>query len=163
MKQTHPKASWAATIIRGVRTFPDLESRISSLPSEEERGDAFEVFVEALVSAETVPLHKFEAALFFEACLPIEELARRPTLSEIDVSRLRGETMLAAKELRLAPPRERLAAGLQRLTEALRRHDQTLARPVSIAGQPAAAVAALLREHAERTRSCSGRVEAVIA
>ncbi len=34
-------------------------------------------FVEALLAAETVPLHRFEAALFFEGCLPIEEMARR--------------------------------------------------------------------------------------
>ena len=34
-------------------------------------------FVDALLAAETVPLHPFEAALYFEGCLPIEELARR--------------------------------------------------------------------------------------
>jgi methylenetetrahydrofolate--tRNA-(uracil-5-)-methyltransferase len=34
-------------------------------------------FVEALLAAETVPLHRFEASLFFEGCLPIEEMARR--------------------------------------------------------------------------------------
>ncbi len=34
-------------------------------------------FVEALLDAETVPLHEFEAALYFEGCLPIEEMARR--------------------------------------------------------------------------------------
>jgi len=34
-------------------------------------------FVEALLAAETVPLHKFETALYFEGCLPVEELARR--------------------------------------------------------------------------------------
>jgi methylenetetrahydrofolate--tRNA-(uracil-5-)-methyltransferase len=34
-------------------------------------------FVDALLAAETVPLHKFEAALYFEGCLPVEELARR--------------------------------------------------------------------------------------
>jgi methylenetetrahydrofolate--tRNA-(uracil-5-)-methyltransferase len=34
-------------------------------------------FVEALIGAETVPLHPFEAALYFEGCLPIEEMARR--------------------------------------------------------------------------------------
>jgi len=34
-------------------------------------------FVEALLEADTVPLHKFEAALYFEGCLPIEEMARR--------------------------------------------------------------------------------------
>lgn len=37
----------------------------------------YEGFVEALLQAETVPLHAFEAALYFEGCLPIEELARR--------------------------------------------------------------------------------------
>jgi len=39
--------------------------------------DEYENFVEALLSAETVPLHAFEAALYFEGCLPIEEMARR--------------------------------------------------------------------------------------
>ncbi len=34
-------------------------------------------FVDALLAAETVPLHRFEASLFFECCLPIEEMARR--------------------------------------------------------------------------------------
>jgi methylenetetrahydrofolate--tRNA-(uracil-5-)-methyltransferase len=37
----------------------------------------YEDFVEALLGAETVPLHDFEAALYFEGCLPIEEMARR--------------------------------------------------------------------------------------
>jgi methylenetetrahydrofolate--tRNA-(uracil-5-)-methyltransferase len=39
--------------------------------------DEYHDFVEALLGAETVPLHAFEAALYFEACLPIEEMARR--------------------------------------------------------------------------------------
>ncbi|MEW5976581.1 MAG: methylenetetrahydrofolate--tRNA-(uracil(54)-C(5))-methyltransferase (FADH(2)-oxidizing) TrmFO [Acidobacteriota bacterium] len=34
-------------------------------------------FYEALSQAESVPLHQCEQALFFEACLPIEEMARR--------------------------------------------------------------------------------------
>jgi methylenetetrahydrofolate--tRNA-(uracil-5-)-methyltransferase len=34
-------------------------------------------FVDALLAAETVPLHAFEALLYFEGCLPIEEMARR--------------------------------------------------------------------------------------
>ncbi len=34
-------------------------------------------FVRALLEAEKVPLHKFEKALYFEGCLPIEEMARR--------------------------------------------------------------------------------------
>lgn len=37
----------------------------------------YEAFVENLQGAETVPLHPFEAALYFEGCLPIEEMARR--------------------------------------------------------------------------------------
>jgi methylenetetrahydrofolate--tRNA-(uracil-5-)-methyltransferase len=41
--------------------------------TEEEYGR----FYEALVSAESVPLHEFEKAMYFEGCLPIEELARR--------------------------------------------------------------------------------------
>jgi methylenetetrahydrofolate--tRNA-(uracil-5-)-methyltransferase len=39
--------------------------------------EEYEGLVEELVAAETVPLHAFEAALYFEGCLPIEELARR--------------------------------------------------------------------------------------
>ncbi len=34
-------------------------------------------FHQALLEAEVLPLHGFEKALFFEGCLPIEELARR--------------------------------------------------------------------------------------
>ena len=34
-------------------------------------------FHQALADAETLPLHDFEKELFFEGCLPIEELARR--------------------------------------------------------------------------------------
>ncbi len=34
-------------------------------------------FYENLVEAESVPLHDFEKAMYFEACLPVEELARR--------------------------------------------------------------------------------------
>jgi len=39
--------------------------------------DQYRTFVDALLEAETVPLHKFEKALYFEGCLPIEEMARR--------------------------------------------------------------------------------------
>lgn len=45
-----------------------------NLPLDE---GAYERFVDALLEAETVPLHAFEKALFFEGCLPIEEMARR--------------------------------------------------------------------------------------
>ncbi len=34
-------------------------------------------FYSALVNAESVPLHECETSLYFEACLPIEEMARR--------------------------------------------------------------------------------------
>jgi len=37
----------------------------------------YHTFVKELVAAETVPLHAFEKALYFEGCLPIEEMARR--------------------------------------------------------------------------------------
>jgi len=39
--------------------------------------DEYEGFVEAVLAAEEVERHSFEQARFFEACLPIEELARR--------------------------------------------------------------------------------------
>ncbi len=39
--------------------------------------DGYESFVAALLEADTVPLHPFERALYFEGCLPIEEMARR--------------------------------------------------------------------------------------
>jgi len=38
---------------------------------------AYAAFVRELLAAQTVPLHPFEAALYFEGCLPIEEMARR--------------------------------------------------------------------------------------
>jgi methylenetetrahydrofolate--tRNA-(uracil-5-)-methyltransferase len=37
----------------------------------------YEAFVAALVAAEQVELHDFEKTMWFEACLPVEELARR--------------------------------------------------------------------------------------
>jgi methylenetetrahydrofolate--tRNA-(uracil-5-)-methyltransferase len=39
--------------------------------------EAYERFVDDLLAAETVPLHRCEARLYFEGCLPIEEMARR--------------------------------------------------------------------------------------
>jgi len=39
--------------------------------------DQYLAFHQALTEAEVLPLHGFEKALFFEGCLPIEELARR--------------------------------------------------------------------------------------
>ncbi|MGA9770518.1 MAG: methylenetetrahydrofolate--tRNA-(uracil(54)-C(5))-methyltransferase (FADH(2)-oxidizing) TrmFO [Blastocatellia bacterium] len=34
-------------------------------------------FYDALIEAESVPLHEFEQTMYFEGCLPIEEIARR--------------------------------------------------------------------------------------
>ena len=39
--------------------------------------DDYNRFYEALINAESVPLHEFEKTTFFEACLPVEEIARR--------------------------------------------------------------------------------------
>lgn len=39
--------------------------------------EQYETFVAELIEADTVPLHAFEEALYFDACLPIEEMARR--------------------------------------------------------------------------------------
>ena len=39
--------------------------------------DQYAAFYEALMSAESVQIHEFEQACYFESCLPIEELARR--------------------------------------------------------------------------------------
>jgi methylenetetrahydrofolate--tRNA-(uracil-5-)-methyltransferase len=38
---------------------------------------SYQAFVDALLAADTVPLHPFEKELYFEGCLPIEEMARR--------------------------------------------------------------------------------------
>jgi methylenetetrahydrofolate--tRNA-(uracil-5-)-methyltransferase len=37
----------------------------------------YDAFLDALLAADTLPLHPVEAALYFEGCLPIEEMARR--------------------------------------------------------------------------------------
>ena len=39
--------------------------------------EEYDRFYDTLVSAESVPLHEFERTMYFEACLPLEELARR--------------------------------------------------------------------------------------
>ncbi len=39
--------------------------------------EEYDRFYEALISAESVTVHEFEEARYFESCLPIEELARR--------------------------------------------------------------------------------------
>lgn len=54
MQPTHPRASWAANIIRGASTFAELESRIAALSFAKDRGDAFEVFVEAFLATQPI-------------------------------------------------------------------------------------------------------------
>jgi methylenetetrahydrofolate--tRNA-(uracil-5-)-methyltransferase len=39
--------------------------------------EAYYAFIEEIRRAETMPLHRFEAALYFEGCLPIEVMVRR--------------------------------------------------------------------------------------
>ena len=39
--------------------------------------DQYTNFVQAVVNAEKVPAHPFEKAIYFEGCMPIEEMARR--------------------------------------------------------------------------------------
>ena len=54
--------------------WEDGEGDYWNLPLDE---DAYHAFVAELLAAESVPLHPFEAELYFEGCLPIEEMARR--------------------------------------------------------------------------------------
>lgn len=39
--------------------------------------EEYDRFYDALIAADSVPLHEFEATMYFEGCLPIEEIARR--------------------------------------------------------------------------------------
>jgi len=54
--------------------WEDGEGDYWNLPLE---ADAYRAFVAELLAADSVPLHPFEAELYFEGCLPIEEMARR--------------------------------------------------------------------------------------
>jgi methylenetetrahydrofolate--tRNA-(uracil-5-)-methyltransferase len=50
------------------------EAAYLNAPMSEEE---FECFYEALVGAEVVPLKEFEKEIYFEGCMPVEEIARR--------------------------------------------------------------------------------------
>jgi methylenetetrahydrofolate--tRNA-(uracil-5-)-methyltransferase len=54
--------------------YEEGEGDYLNIPLDE---DEYRRFVGELLAAETVPLHPFEASLYFEGCLPIEEMARR--------------------------------------------------------------------------------------
>jgi predicted helicase len=63
----HPKAGryLQRNLFDGLARFTDLEQRIADLPTKQERGDAFEVFVEAYLS--TKPLHQAKTVWPFSA------------------------------------------------------------------------------------------------
>jgi methylenetetrahydrofolate--tRNA-(uracil-5-)-methyltransferase len=68
-----------ADSIDGERAFrasrwEEGEGDYLNLPLDEA---GYHAFVAELCAADTVPLHPFEAELYFEGCLPIEEMARR--------------------------------------------------------------------------------------
>ena len=63
----HPKAGLylQRKLFDGLARFNDLEQRIADLPTKQERGDTFEVFVEAYLS--TQPLHQATSVWPFSA------------------------------------------------------------------------------------------------
>src|SRR5262249_11471402 len=61
------------TVFRAARYGKGSDDYVNCPLTREE----YDRFYEALMSAESVPLHEFERTPYFEACLPIEELARR--------------------------------------------------------------------------------------
>ena len=61
---------------RGKGLEPDMSDDAAYLNCPLER-DEYYALVEAIQQAELAPIHDFEDVKFFEACLPVEELARR--------------------------------------------------------------------------------------
>jgi len=71
----------ARKLFEQLQDFADLEARIAALPTERDRGDAFEVFAEAylatqkLVGAQEVwPADQVPIAVLQACCLPIKDL-----------------------------------------------------------------------------------------
>jgi methylenetetrahydrofolate--tRNA-(uracil-5-)-methyltransferase len=62
-----------AKVYRGSRYGKAADDYLNCPMDREE----YNAFYEALISAESVPIHEFEEACYFESCLPIEEIARR--------------------------------------------------------------------------------------
>ena len=62
------------SIVFRASRYEDGEGDYLNIPMDQGQ---YRAFVDALLEAETVPLHKFEKALYFEGCLPLEEMARR--------------------------------------------------------------------------------------
>ncbi|HEY2381203.1 MAG TPA: methylenetetrahydrofolate--tRNA-(uracil(54)-C(5))-methyltransferase (FADH(2)-oxidizing) TrmFO [Terriglobia bacterium] len=63
----------AARVYRASRYGKAADDYINCPMSREE----YDAFYQALLAAESVAIHEFEQAKYFESCLPIEELARR--------------------------------------------------------------------------------------
>ncbi len=60
-------AYWASRYGRG-------EADYANCPMNEQE---YEAFYDALITAELAPMHEFESMKLFEACMPVEEIARR--------------------------------------------------------------------------------------
>jgi hypothetical protein len=82
-RPSHRRAGHFVTggLFEGLQSFADLESRIVALPTQQERGDAFEVFAEAylatqkLVGAEEVwPADRIPFAVLQACRLPLQDL-----------------------------------------------------------------------------------------
>ena len=65
-------------IFNGLKSFKELEARISALPLEKERGDAFEVFAEAYLATQPIcqakevwPQNSAPSALLKKFGLPV--------------------------------------------------------------------------------------------
>jgi methylenetetrahydrofolate--tRNA-(uracil-5-)-methyltransferase len=58
--------------------YEDGEGDYLNLPLDE---PTYRAFVDELLHGDTLPLHEFEAALYFEGCLPIEVMAERGPLT----------------------------------------------------------------------------------
>ena len=76
MTEEHPRHPRAATFVRlfaGVTGFKELESRIAGLPTEQERGAAFEVFAEAYLATQ----RKYDVSdVWPQKVIPLELLAQ---------------------------------------------------------------------------------------
>ena len=79
----HPRTRYFVDrgLFEGLRGFADFEARVAALPSEQERGDSFEVFAEAylatqkLVGAEEVwPADQVPIAVLQACRLPIQDM-----------------------------------------------------------------------------------------
>src|SRR5205814_2341698 len=65
-----------AKVYRGSRYGKAADDYLNCPMDREE----YNAFYDALISAESVPIHEFEEACYFESCLPIEEIARRDAI-----------------------------------------------------------------------------------